>query len=473
MTLVPSNINKQEWTRETRTLNQFFGKEHIYRYIEGKGAQKHRDAGLRLFTSGHLQKLEFLKIESSETVVRADVLASMTTRTIYKVSAWLLRSDGEIVSGTCACVAGKGSACKHLCCVFYGLMYIAQHDLATVPTLLACTETERQWYKPRDPRNVPHSFEDLVFSKDTWERLSSAPEHHNKRMKYSSLKPEREVMTTRTLIGLHGKLKENGLQCFADILEANDFLCDKSTESTKDNNVRESMPLRWLDAVKKSQTLVYSADDVAAVESATRLQSGSTLWHHYRKGFIMASVAHRVYTWVKTCETKMGPHDARSLLSAIMGKKCRATYAMKRGLSCEDNARKEFIEQNKGHLDIQVEQCGLLLCRSNSFLGASPDGIVKCLCCEPSVLEIKSPMNLDTFCKSELRDGYLKRSSRYFTQVQMQMGVSCLQSCILFVYSEQKCVQVSVNFDQSFFDELVKRCKFFCEKYLVPSFLGS
>lgn len=82
-------------------------------------------------------------------------------------------------------------------------------------------------------------------------------------------------------------------------------------------------------------------------------------------------------------------------------------------------------------------------------------------------------MNLDTFCKSELRDGYLKRSSRYFTQVQMQMGVSCLQSCILFIYSEQKCVQVSVNFDQSFFDELVKRCKFFCEKYLVPSFLDS
>lgn len=183
----------------------------LRRYIEGKGAQKHRDAGLRLFTSGHLQKLEFLKIESSETVVRADVLASMTTRTIYKVSARLLRSDGEIVSGTCTCVAGKGSACKHLCCVFYGLMYIAQHDLATVPTLLACTETERQWYKLRDPRNVPHSFEDFVFSKDTWERLSSAPEHHNKRMKYSSLKPEREVMTTRTLIGLHGKLKENGL----------------------------------------------------------------------------------------------------------------------------------------------------------------------------------------------------------------------------------------------------------------------
>lgn len=87
-------------------------------------------------------------------------------------------------------------------------------------------------------------------------------------------------------------------------------MCDKSTESTKDNNVRESMPLRWLDAVKKSQTLVYSADDVAAVESATRLQSGSTLWHHYRKGLITASVAHRVYTWVKTCETKMGPHHA-------------------------------------------------------------------------------------------------------------------------------------------------------------------
>lgn len=185
---------------------------------------------------------------------------------------------------------------------------------------------------------------------------------------------------------MHGKQTKNGLQCFAEILEANDFLCDKSTESTKHDSVRESMPVRWLDAVKKSQTLLHSADDVAAVGCATRLQSGSALWHHYRKGFITASVARRVYTWVKTWQTKMGPHDARSLLSVIMGKKCRAIYAMKRGLLCEDNARKEFIVQNKGHLDIQVEQCGLLLCRRNSFLGASPDSIVKCLCCEPSVV---------------------------------------------------------------------------------------
>ncbi|KAL1480530.1 hypothetical protein MTO96_050946 [Rhipicephalus appendiculatus] len=80
----PITDNQEKWTSQTKSLNPFFGKEHIYRYIESKGAQKHRDAGIRLFTSGHLQKLQFLESSGAETVVRAEVLASMTTRTLYQ-----------------------------------------------------------------------------------------------------------------------------------------------------------------------------------------------------------------------------------------------------------------------------------------------------------------------------------------------------------------------------------------------------
>lgn len=108
----------------------------------------------------------------------------------------------------------------------------------------------------------------------------------------------------------------------------------------------KAMPKRWLDAVKAGSAVQYTVDDVNAVENATSLQSGSPMWHHYRKGIITASSAHRVYTWVNsTCKRKMGPHDVRSLLSTIMGKKVRATYAMKRGLLCEDIARKAFLEK--------------------------------------------------------------------------------------------------------------------------------
>ncbi|CAN7942882.1 unnamed protein product [Ixodes hexagonus] len=468
--------NQQDWTRDTRSLNPFFGKEHIYRYMESKGAAKHREAGLRLFTSGHLQKLEFSTRESAETVVRAQVLASMSTRTLYKVSAELSKCDGEISTGQCSCVAGKGSACKHLCCVFYGLMYIAQHDLSTVPGAVACTETERQWYKPRDPKKVSKHFDSMVFCKDTCQRISNAQKHHEKRVAYSSLRSDNRNLRSLDLINLHSKLKESGLHCFADVLEANDFLPVKRKESA-DLETMAKLPPRWLDQVQRQLPFTpYTPEEVAAVEKATRLQSACPLWHHYREGIITASLAHRVHTWVHTCRTKIGPHDARSLMSAVMGKKkIRATDDMKRGLLLESPAREKFREENKSHTDLEVKESGFLLSRRHPFLGASPDGIVTCSCCKARLLEIKSPRSLSLFIKTELCGGKsLKPSSKHYTQVQVQMGVKELKLCILLVYcNNNDFKEVVVPFDQKYFDEVVERCRFFYDSYFLPSIPGA
>ncbi|CAN8023051.1 unnamed protein product [Ixodes persulcatus] len=454
MASVLSQHNKEDWTRETRSLNPFFGKEQIYRYIDSKGAGKHREAGLRLFTSGHLQNLEFATRDSEETFVRAQVLASMSTRTLYKVSAQLTKCDGEITTGQCSCVAGKGCVCKHLCCVFYGLSYIAQHDLGTVPKKVACTETERRWYNPRDPKKVSEQFDGMVFSKDTCQRISNAPTHHDRRVAYSSLKSKDANLAPLDLINVHNNLKENGLQCFADVLEANDFQPVKGKERV-DSETMARLPLRWLDqAQQKLAFTPYTAEEVAAVEQATRLQSACPLWHRYREGIITASMAHGVRTWVHTCRTKMGPHDARSLMTAVLGKtKIRATPDMKRGLLLEGPARDTFKEKNQNHVDLEVKESRLVLSRCHPFLGASPDGLVACSCCEARLLEIKCPRSLEVFSKTELCGGkYLKPSSRHYTQVQVQMGVTEMKSCILFVYcSKTEYLQVPVLFDNFFF----------------------
>ncbi|XP_049523075.1 uncharacterized protein LOC119453409 [Dermacentor silvarum] len=463
--------NSQGWTRKARALNPFFAKEHIVRYTESKGALKHRGAGLRLFTSGHLQKLVFSTEDTAETIVKAQVLPSMTTRTAYSVGVKLLKCDGEVVSGNCSCVAGKGGVCKHVCCVLYGLMHIAQHDLTEVPDAVACTEGERQWYNPRDPKKVAEQFEQIVFSKDTTERISEAPRHHKKRAAYSSLRSEDQKLSTVSLINLHGKLKDSKLDCFADVLEANDFLPAKQrkVESPDPEDVSR-LPVRWLERAKQGNALLpYTEEEVAAVEAATRLQSACLLWHRYREGVITASIAHRVHTWVRTCQTKMGPHDARPLTAAVMGaKKGRATFAMKRGLLCEPEARQAFRDQNDSHVELQVIETGLFLSRHHTFLGASPDGLVKCKCCPPRLLEIKVPLKVQDFARTQLHAGELKRSSRYYTQMQVQMGVTGLDTCVLFVYSKEECLQSVVPFEKSFFDEFVKRCEFFTTMYLLP-----
>ena len=45
----------------------------------------------------------------------------------------------------------------------------------------------------------------------------------------------------------------------------------------------------------------------------------------------------------------------------------------------------------KEHESFTVKKCGLYLDTSQSFIGASPDGIVHCLCCGNATLEIKCP----------------------------------------------------------------------------------
>lgn len=392
------------------------------------------------------------------------MLASMATTTFYNVCVTLAKDTGDVQGGQCSCVAGQGAVCKHICCVLYGLMAITAHDLKQVPQEVSCTEAERKWYNPRDPKAVTRKFEMLDFTKDTSERISSAPQRCAKRRQYSCL-PEKQAKLNRLdLIKLHGTLKSTGLQCLADILESNDFtprpLPDKL--GSEDVNIQE-LPPNWMELVKTKRVHRYTREEIEMVEQKTREQSKNELWFRYRKGLITASVAHRVFTWVFSYWGNDGDHDPTSLLKALTGKRTRQTSAMKRGLALEGPAKQAFVRENQSHTNIDVQDCGLFLSDEFSFIGASPDALTKCECCGVRVLEIKCPENISKFAKRELNNGALKQTSKIFSQVQMQMGITKVPSGVLFVYSENSApVQVSVAFDNSYFAELVDRLQFFC-----------
>ena len=62
------------------------------------------------------------------------------------------------------------------------------------------------------------------------------------------------------------------------------------------------------------------------------------------------------------------------------------------GFEDEDTARKAYIEvMGKEHNSFKITKVGLVLNANNPFIGASPDGLVKCLCCGKGTLEIKCP----------------------------------------------------------------------------------
>ena len=59
----------------------------------------------------------------------------------------------------------------------------------------------------------------------------------------------------------------------------------------------------------------------------------------------------------------------------------------------------------------------------------------------------------------------------YCTQIQLAMGMSGLQWCHFIVYTYKGVIIIKENFD-NYFKAVVKKCKEFYEKYLLPFYLS-
>ena len=117
-----------------------------------------------------------------------------------------------------------------------------------------------------------------------------------------------------------------------------------------------------------------------------------------------------------------------------------------------------------------------------SFLGASPDGVVESSkSSEQILLEVKCPYkwrnmtvseacsNNDFYCffddNNELQ---LKKSSRYYTQVQGQMGDRGYKKCDFVIYTAKDLKIISISFDDLFWVSLLQKLVFFYKDHVIP-----
>lgn len=117
------------------------------------------------------------------------------------------------------------------------------------------------------------------------------------------------------------------------------------------------------------------------------------------------------------------------------------------------------------HTNFRMKSSGFFICRqeSLSFLGASPDSMVDCLCCGRGVVEIKCPFcKRDSsveeaaedkrFCLSSV-DGKLslKKDHIYYYQTQLQMFVTGTDYCHFVVWTQKHEPHIeTICFDQEF-----------------------
>ena len=222
-----------------------------------------------------------------------------------------------------------------------------------------------------------------------------------------------------------------------------------------------------------------SLSTIKQIELLTHGQSENSLWYDFRKCVVTASIAHDAQTKVAKLEKDMTP-DFWSLFQKVCGNAFVSPNipALKYGREMEPIAATKFIDIfSKTHKNIKVDTCGLYLHSSFPFIGASPDGIVHCSCCESACLEIKcpysinytSPTNLDLklpYLKFESDKFSLNKNHKYFTQCQLQMAVTNTKKCYFFVWTSHGYIVDEIDFDKEFCDLLLNRLKKFYSLFL-------
>lgn len=113
------------------------------------------------------------------------------------------------------------------------------------------------------------------------------------------------------------------------------------------------------------------------------------------------------------------------------------------------------------------------------FLGASPDGVIKCKCCGEGLLEIKCSFLYQNKMPKDacIDDHYhvvldenenirLKFDSPWYVQIQGQLGVCQKQWCDFVFYTKKGFVVDRIYFDELVFQRIVEKSQMFFEKYL-------
>lgn len=126
-------------------------------------------------------------------------------------------------------------------------------------------------------------------------------------------------------------------------------------------------------------------------------------------------------------------------------------------------------------------ECGFFIEKDHPYVGATPDGIVKCDCWGKGLLEIKCPFCLQqnnsclprNHCLCEVEGKMmLKKDHPYYYQIQTQLNVTKLPYCDFVLWGPDSLFVERVLPDQVFISLVMSQAKTFFQKCLLPELFG-
>ena len=263
--------------------------------------------------------------------------------------------------------------------------------------------------------------------------------------------------------------------------------------SLKDQNVKNRVVREGI-----MNSIRFSRQDRRDIERGTRGQKVNIVWYHQRMGSITSCQIDEIHR-----SSLPGSRISTDrLASTCIGKRYKYMVApprtnkapLKWGTSHEDEARNLYLQWAhalEAHRNVCVNQTGLLIHPTYSFIRASPDGIITCDCCKGKrILEIKCPYSareanpsagvdsgqieyLERYNGVKCGDFILSKTKRgYYSQVQCTMAAAGAKSCDFFVWTTESFLVVPVDFDADHWMRLVSSAMAFFRDKIIPSIAG-
>ena len=239
--------------------------------------------------------------------------------------------------------------------------------------------------------------------------------------------------------------------------------------------IRTATDMKTFDKLLKE---VFTLRNRRRITAKTILQSKSPYWFLYRRGLMTATTSKRIVNQnLKKCNNEK--------LNRIISKCFPSTYtnpAMEYGIREEKNALNAFLKIfKKSHLNPKIIDTGLILFDKAPYIGGTPDAILKCECCtELYLVEIKCPFRLAQ-CGTEGwkmleyfdEHGDLKKSHTYFSQLNLYLGITGIQTGYFVVYARGDTIIREINFDASYFECQIQNMSEYYRNYYLPTVLGT
>ncbi|CAG9762710.1 unnamed protein product [Ceutorhynchus assimilis] len=434
--------------------------------------------GLKLVEAGYvLDVTEVEKREEKEVAISSKVVAQTRVSVQYAVKI-KVNEDRVIQAAFCTCKAGKSGQCRHICAV---IVFVNYDESSTSKTSFS-----QQWGKPSKRQLLEYDkgarintlynepsldkkaslMVPIPVCSSSLENLSGTPLYVY--AKLEELQNE-EIVAAQTLLDIRRLTEKQQLIVQAssvvkEILMQQYFSVPYSKNYTLSQKVLEYY----------ERNVSCTSDTAFCIATETIQQSADDKWYKEPRYRITASISHRA---------KANSRNVNKLVEDLLSTKKIKTAAMIYGTKTESTAIRQY-ETDWLEPGSHIVKVGLIINLLQPWLACSPDGVVilgnnimnkrllevKCpyTCQDKPIYDEEEKIFNVNYLTIDENGAQLKRSNQIYTQVQIQMYLTNISNCDLYIYSNKGSALVKVPRNEMFLRDVIIKLEAFYFKYYLP-----